>query len=530
MKARSKKKNPQLYIIGGGMAGLSAAVFAIRDAYIPGKNIHIFEARDVLGGSLYKDYSSAKAYITLANWKFTKEIWQCMWDVLSAIPSLTDPKKTVKDEIFTYNKIHRRNAKSRLIDKDRNRHDVTTLGLNWRQRIDILKLIFIPASRIENRRIDSWFEASFFKTNFWKVLSSMMALEYWHDLAELKLYIHRFMHLADSMAWGGKEIVAPYHCHDSIILPMTKLLREQGVNFEMGCKVIDLGFKPSQDELTVKRIHYLLNGKKKELAVNDGDYVFVTNGSMIGDFRNGTMTEPPKFETGKLDGSWILWENIAKKRQGLGNPSRFNCHIEKSKYASFTVTSKDPTFIKLYERFTGNKPGQADMVTFKDSNWHMSVLVPSQPFFFNQPEDVFVWGGYGKVPDRKGNYINIDMSKCSGKDILTEVCHQFGFVKEMPHILKTSTCIPHMVPYGLSHFLPRKKSDRPLVLPEGSTNLAFMGEFVESGEVVMTLESAVRCAKMAVYSLFNVNKKISPPYTSYHDPIIWIKVLLSLLK
>ena len=40
------------YIIGGGLAGLSAAVFLIRDAQIPGENIHILEELPVAGGSL----------------------------------------------------------------------------------------------------------------------------------------------------------------------------------------------------------------------------------------------------------------------------------------------------------------------------------------------------------------------------------------------------------------------------------------------------------------------------------------------
>jgi len=42
------------------------------------------------------------------------------------------------------------------------------------------------------------------------------------------------------------------------------------------------------------------------------------------------------------------------------------------------VNSKDRIFFDLYERFTGNKPGQTNMVTFTDSNWHSSVLVPKR--------------------------------------------------------------------------------------------------------------------------------------------------------
>ena len=68
------------------------------------------------------------------------------------------------------------------------------------------------------------------------------------------------------------------------------------------------------------------------------------------------------------------------------------------------------------------------------------------------------------------------------------------------------------------------------MVPEGSTNLAFMGQFVESGECVMLVESSVRCAQMAVYSLLHVDKKVPPVYTAIHNPAVWIKVLATVLK
>lgn len=40
------------YLIGGGIASLSAAAFLIRDAHMPGKNIHILEQSKVYGGSM----------------------------------------------------------------------------------------------------------------------------------------------------------------------------------------------------------------------------------------------------------------------------------------------------------------------------------------------------------------------------------------------------------------------------------------------------------------------------------------------
>ena len=529
-ESNTVKDKPRIHIVGGGMAGLSAAVFAIRDGNIPGENIHIFEVLDVMGGALDGGGSSETYYVSRGDRKFNVEVFNCLWDVLSAVPSLSDAEKTIKEEIFEYNRAHKKNARSRLIDKDRQADHAATMGLNWGHRLRLLALILIPERRIENRRIDSWFPESFFQTNFWKVYSSMFAIEYWNDLAEMRRYVRRFMHDFDKMVEGTGEVVTPYHNYDSIILPMTKWLSEQGVEFEMGCKVTDLDFKPFHDELTVERIHYIREGEEREIVVGDGDCVFVTNGSMTADSRRGSMTEAPALETGKLDGSWTLWEKIAEKRPGLGDPSVFNSHVDESKWLTFAVTCKDSTFVSLYEGFTGNEPGQADMVTFKDSAWHMSILVPHHPHFMNQPEDIFVWGGCGLMPDQEGDYVKKKMSECSGEELLTEVCHQFGFTGELPHILETSTCIPYMMPYEMSHFLPRKKSDRPAVVPEGSTNLAFMGQFTESGECVMLVESSVRCAQMGVYTLLNVDKKVPAVYTGVHSPRVWYRALRKVLK
>ena len=39
------------YLVGSGLAALAAACFLVRDAQMPGKNIHILEAMDVAGGA-----------------------------------------------------------------------------------------------------------------------------------------------------------------------------------------------------------------------------------------------------------------------------------------------------------------------------------------------------------------------------------------------------------------------------------------------------------------------------------------------
>ena len=40
------------WILGSGLAGLSAAAFLVRDAQVPGENIHILEQANIAGGAL----------------------------------------------------------------------------------------------------------------------------------------------------------------------------------------------------------------------------------------------------------------------------------------------------------------------------------------------------------------------------------------------------------------------------------------------------------------------------------------------
>ena len=47
------------------------------------------------------------------------------------------------------------------------------------------------------------------------------------------------------------------------------------------------------------------------------------------------------------------------------------------------------------QRFSGNEAGTGGLVSFKDSNWLMSIVLAHQPHFANQPADVQVFRGYG---------------------------------------------------------------------------------------------------------------------------------------
>ena len=127
---------------------------------------------------------------------------------------------------------------------------------------------------------------------------------------------------------------------------------------------------------------------------------------------------------------------------------------------------------------TGNVPGEGGLITFPQSSWLASIVIPHQPHFIGQPEDVSVLWGYGLFVDKPGDFVKKPMSACTGREIMTEVLGHLGVHEgDSPTILEHAICIPCMMPFITSQFLPREKGDRPEVIPKGSKNLAFMGQF-----------------------------------------------------
>ena len=127
-------------------------------------------------------------------------------------------------------------------------------------------------------------------------------------------------------------------------------------------------------------------------------------------------------------------------------------------------------------QFSGNQPGTGGLVTFKDSNWLMSIVLACQPHFPNQPAGVQVFWGYALFPDRVGNFVPKPMAECNGAEILRELC---GHLRFDPETVESANCIPCRMPYITSMFMPRVRGDRPLPVPRGSKNLAFVSQFVE---------------------------------------------------
>jgi oleate hydratase len=308
-------------------------------------------------------------------------------------------------------------------------------------------------------------------------------------------------------------------------------LSAQGVQFVLGTQVTDLDFKYGADGKGVERIHYVRDDVQGIIAVGPDDVVFVTNGSMTDAASLGSLISPPTLGGKDSGGSGARWGRLAEDHSDFGRPTVCNGNVAESKWLSFTTTLRDPTFFDLMEKFTGNKPGTGGLVTFTDSNWLMSVVLPYQPHFINQPADVFVFWGYGLFPDEPGNFVSKKMSDCTGEEILVELCRHLRFDEHLPKILASADCVPCMMPFITSQFMPRVQGDRPQIRPTGTTNIAFIGQYCEMpDDVVFTVDYSVRSAQTAVYKLLGVDREVTPIYKGQHDVGVLLRAMRAMLR
>ena len=505
------------YMIGSGIGSLAAAAFMIRDGGVPGGAITIYERLSILGGCLDGARLPDGSYSLRGGRMLTFDHYECTWDLLGTIPSLELPGKTVRDETLAFNELYKAHSGARLVDRNRHKIDVSSMGFSMADRMELVRLAEASEEKLGTSLISDWLSPAFFQNNFWYMWQTTFAFQTWHSAVEFKRYLHRFMNEFPRIETLGGVRRTVYNQYDSITRPVAAWLADQGVQFVSGTQVTDVQLADEDGKVRVTALSLKKNGGETEtVSIAGDDLVFLQNGSMADASSLGSMTSaPPRLTKAESEG-WKLWEKIAEGRPEFGNPAPFNSSIPESYWESFTVTCRTPAFFDKMEEFSGNEAGTGGLVTFKDSNWLMSFVLYHQPHFAGQPKDVQVFWGYALHPNRIGNFVAKSMSDCTGSEILTELCGHLNFDRT---IFDGATCIPCRLPYITSMFMPRAKTDRPLPVPANSKNLAFVSQFVEiPDDVVFTVEFSVRAAQMAVYQLLGIKRKI-PPITR-HDKSI----------
>jgi oleate hydratase len=494
------------YLVGSGIGSLAAAAFMIRDGGMAGKNITILERDAVLGGSLDATGNSDTGYSMRGGRMFTSSNYECTWDLFKTIPSLADSNQSVYAETLDFNTKHRSHARARLVDRERAIVPVKSMGLSMHDRANLLHMVRAEETDLGGTRISDWFASEFFSTNFWFMWSTTFAFQPWHSAVEFRRYLHRFMlefSRIDTLA-GVKRTI--FNQYDSLVLPLTRWLASHGVNVMPNCEVTELDHEYEEGRFMVTGIQYSTHGKPDRIPLNADDLVFVQNGSMTDSSSVGSMTEAPTAIERSGGGGWSLWESLASVGLDFGDPKAFNGCIAQSWWGSFTVTLHDSKFFEAMRDFSGNDAGTGGLVTFKDSNWLLSIVLPHQPHFLNQPAGTQVFWGYSLYGDRIGNFVAKPMAEFTGRDILKEL---LGHLRFDAAVLEGANCIPCRMPYITSQFMPRSHSDRPLPVPPDSKNMAFISQFVEiADDTVFTVEYSIRAAQMAVYQLLHIERPI----------------------
>jgi len=527
------RDNGKVYLVGAGIASLAAAAFMIRDGDKRGSDITILEESGAVGGALDGTGNPVAGYV-LRGGRMLESKYLCTFDLFASIPTLDD-RTTVTQEIFDWNTTMKTSSKSRLFAHGQ-RVTAPEFGLREKDILTIERLAIEPEGFIGRTSIADHFEPEFFRSGFWLMWCTTFAFQPWHSAIEFKRYLLRFSHMVSGFNRLEGIMRTVYNQYDSMVRPLHKWLIEHGVVFQLGTKVTNLHFDEEDDARTIDGIEYVRDGIAGRMTVAADDYVLVTLGSMTEGSSFGSMHTAPE-RLGKRDGgAWTLWETIAQGRPDFGNPSVFADHVDQSKWTSFTVTLSDPELLNFVRDATGNMPGEGGLITFPHSSWLASIVIPHQPHFIRQPEDISVFWGYGLSIDAPGDFVKKPMSACTGEEILTEIMGHLHVATQTEivdhvrlsnrtaHILRHANCIPCLMPFITSQFMPRHHGDRPDVVPRGARNFAFIGQYCEMpDDTVFTVEYSVRSAQTAVYTLLGLRRTPPPVYKGAFDARVLLK-------
>lgn len=516
------------HIVGGGFGGLAAAALLIRNAEVRGEDITIYEAGDTMGGGFFLTGSATSGY-NLPGSVFDSE-FRCANELLKDIPSRDNPAISVKDDFFAFNRDHPFFDRAHIVDRNGAIVHQPRFGLTLSDGLALARLSLTPEAKLDGRRIQEFFPTRFFSTEFWLLFSTIMGSLPQHSATEFRRYINRTLRLLPNLSDMAKIWRTPLNQYETFIEPLVAWLKPRGVNFLTRAFVTDLGFASSPG-LTVNRLDYEREGAATSVDIAPDDIVLVTTGSQVADMNAGSPNTPSRSPGGGR--SWALWKRLAKGRKEFGRPEVFfdAADAPDRRWVSFTVTTTGTEFIDLMTKLTGCEPGTGGLVTLKDSGWLISFSIFLQPEIRNQPGGTYVWWGYGLFPERPGDFVPKRMADCTGEEILEEVVRQLRFDKQLAAIMKSSICIPCDMPYVNNIWMPRRRGDRPPVVPEGATNLGLIGQYVEvERDVTFTIEYSVRTAWEAIRTLLKRGPAPPPVYQGQYDPgalLGALKVLLS---
>lgn len=519
------------YIIGTGLAGLTAAFYLVRDGKMPGNHIHLLEKLELAGGSCdgYKDVHKG---FYMRGGREMDNHFEIMWDVFRDVPSIETPNVSVLDEYYWLNKHDPNYSLCRAtVNKGEDAHTDKLFKLDKDSAMALSQLFITPEADLEDKKISDVLPESFWETNFWLYWQTMFAFQKWSSALEMKRYLCRYVHHIDGLPDFSALRFTKYNQYESMILPLIEYLKKHDVDVQFGMDVKNVVIEEVDGKKTAKELIYVKDNKEQSIPLTADDLVFITNGCCTDTSSYGDQTHAPDL-SGIVNGqgeSWDLWKNIAKqaKHDEYGHPDVFCSDTEATNWMSATVETSNEDIIQHIMNICKRDPRAGKVttggiVTVKDSvnNWFLSWTINRQPQFKSQNKDtVLVWL-YALHTDIEGNYIKKAMRDCTGEEICQEWLYHIGMdeskIKDYSeNACNTTTCF---MPYINAFFQPRKNVDRPKVVPEGAVNFAFIGQFAETPrDTIFTTEYSMRTGMESVYTLLNVDRGVPEVWGSQYD-------------
>lgn len=519
------------YIIGTGLAGLTAAFYLVRDGQMPGNHIHLLEKLELAGGSCdgYKDVHKG---FYMRGGREMDNHFEIMWDVFRDVPSIETPNVSVLDEYYWLNKHDPNYSLCRAtVNKGEDAHTNKLFKLDKDSAMALSQLFITPEADLEDKKISDVLPESFWETNFWLYWQTMFAFQKWSSALEMKRYLCRYVHHIDGLPDFSALRFTKYNQYESMILPLIEYLKKHDVDVQFGMDVKNVVIEEVDGKKTAKELIYVKDNKEQSIPLTADDLVFITNGCCTDTSSYGDQTHAPDLShivNGQGE-SWDLWKNIAKqaKHDEYGHPDVFCSDTEATNWMSATVETSNEDIIQHIMNICKRDPRAGKVttggiVTVKDSvnNWFLSWTINRQPQFRSQNKDtVLVWL-YALHTDTEGNYIKKAMRDCTGEEICQEWLYHIGMdeskIKDYSkNACNTTTCF---MPYINAFFQPRKNVDRPKVVPEGAVNFAFIGQFAETPrDTIFTTEYSMRTGMESVYTLLNVDRGVPEVWGSQYD-------------
>lgn len=519
------------YIIGTGLAGLTAAFYLVRDGQMPGNHIHLLEKLELAGGSCdgYKDVHKG---FYMRGGREMDNHFEIMWDVFRDVPSIETPNVSVLDEYYWLNKHDPNYSLCRAtVNKGEDAHTDKLFKLDKDSAMALSQLFITPEADLEDKKISDVLPESFWETNFWLYWQTMFAFQKWSSALEMKRYLCRYVHHIDGLPDFSALRFTKYNQYESMILPLIEYLKKHDVDVQFGMDVKNVVIEEVDGKKTAKQLIYIKDNEEHSIPLTADDLVFITNGCCTDTSSYGDQTHAPDLShivNGQGE-SWDLWKNIAKqaKHDEYGHPDVFCSDTEATNWMSATVETSNEDIIQHIMNICKRDPRAGKVttggiVTVKDSvnNWFLSWTINRQPQFRSQNKDtVLVWL-YALHTDTEGNYIKKAMRDCTGEEICQEWLYHIGMdeskIKDYSeNACNTTTCF---MPYINAFFQPRKNVDRPKVVPEGAVNFAFIGQFAETPrDTIFTTEYSMRTGMESVYTLLNVDRGVPEVWGSQYD-------------